>query len=347
MAESGEDNKSEKVSLGAVAAINATLLGILIAFVAAYAIYVKDSLRSAEFEAVSEAEKINTVFFARSCYFPDGLDDFSKMVNKKLEFDRKRMSIAKFEEPEKTSLLRPANAKDLEELSRYLDLLHYPFGTLNIKEGEYSIGNNKYLPRDAANRGEEILRVLNLMGHCHLFPDPPFETDATFSKSLQKRIYFKNIKDAADWADGAEAFLYAVKKIKFNMTVFESSSKLFDALMLRDKKLIKQWESSPITKGYGRLDPNYLFADFLANSQKVQSIADDTRFKINRFNKLKERYPSSTEFFILLSALALLLIIGVALPLTWAGTPKWLYLLIPIWSGVAIYVIIAVRLIIM
>ena len=40
-----------------VAAINATLLGILIALVAAYAIYVNDLLRNAEFEAIAEAER--------------------------------------------------------------------------------------------------------------------------------------------------------------------------------------------------------------------------------------------------------------------------------------------------
>jgi len=97
-------------------------------------------------------------------------------------------------------------------------------------------------------------------------------------------------------------------------------------------------------KGYGRLDPNYLFSDFLATSRKVQHVAEETRYKANRFQKLKERYPPSIAFTIALYFIAFLLAVGVALPLTSSCVPKWLYLHVPLWSSTIIYAIIAVAL---
>ncbi len=329
-----------------VAAINATMLGILIALVAAYAIYVNDLLRNAEFEAIAEAEKINQISFARSAYYPKNLGHFASMVNNAIDIQRKEMSIQRNQEPVETSLLLPVNQKDFEELSRYLQFLWNPLWEMHKKDGEYSIGNNKFLPRDAANRDEEVFRVLNLMGHCHLFPDPPLETDATFSKLPPGKKYFKDIKDVFTWLHETEAFLFAVKNLRYNMAIFESNSKPFNALFLRDKKLIKKWESSIILKSYGHLDPTYLFSDFLTTSKKVQHVAEETRYKANRFQKLAERYPSSILFVIMLLFLAILLVLGVALPLISSRVPKWLYLHVPLWSSIFIYVVIALLLVI-
>jgi len=326
------------------ASINATVLGILIALVAAYAIYVNDSLRNAEFEAIAEAERINQVFFARSAYYPKNLAGLATIVNSAIDIQRKEMSIQRNQEPVETSLSLPATPKDLEELSRYLQFLCDPFWTMHKKDEEYAIGNNKFLPRDAANRDEEVLRVLNLMGHCHLFPDPPFETDATFSKLPPRKKYFKDIKGVATWLDGVETFLFEVKKLRFNMAVFESNAVPFRRLLLRDSKLINKWESSTIMKGYGRLDPNYLFSDFLATSRKVQHVAEETRYKANRFQKLRERYPPSIAFTITLFFIAFLLVLGVVLPLTSSRVPTWLYLHVPLWSSIIIYAIIALLL---
>jgi len=341
MTSSHSSKNNMRQDRSAVATINAALLGILIAFVTAYTLYHKSVLHERETEVIAEAGRINNVLFTRSSYFPEeGFGEWADNVNKSILAERKKLLIQRAHEPKVTKLSPPRTAEDIRELGRYLIFLADPFGANKTPDNQFSIGNEKYIPRDLANRGEEILRVLNIFTVCYLFPEPPFETPGAFSRELQTRIYFKNIDDVQAWLSDLETFVLTINKFKY-IKHLVTETKYIDQLRSRDVKLIEKWESSRLLRTFGHLDPDRLIEDFFENFDKAQNVAESSRYALNRIEHLNSSLPAKRMFsYIFVVVLPILFLLGVFAPLAFPATPNWLYLHIPILSYVCLYLFV-------
>lgn len=314
--------------------IHATILSIFIAIFVAFSIYHNGILYNLENNVINEAKKINEINFIRSVYYPDvGFEDF-RSVNTALKYERtERLQIKKKEEKDISIIKYPTTSDDIIELFRYLHFLTYPFPRSD--EG-YSLGNNKFIPRDSANRGEEILRVFNILGHCYLFPEAPFDTDGMYKKGVYNKKYWGNLGELREWLDDLNIFANESKSFLMSIYLFPEIEHL-RALQVRDQKLIERWESHLILKSYGHIKPEKLYNDFVLYIKQVINIANDTQYQINRFDNFKVYYPSKTTSYIFYFLIGFVFLCSVIAPMIIPKIPKYFYIHIPIIFYVGLY----------
>lgn len=324
--------------------INAALFGILIAFLSAYAVYFKSVLSEQTNELINEAEKINDIYFMRSCYFPEkGFGQWPQNINAAIEMEREKLSIDRKKESEISELGPLNNADDIKELGRYLHFLSNPIWSIEEKDDRYDIGNNKFIPRDLANRGEEIMRTLNIFSRSYLFPEPPFETPGAFFQRQPKRIYFKNVGEVKSWLLDLEAFILVMKQYKYS-TYHMPSSEAINQLKERDSKLIESWETSKSHITFGNLDPDRIKTDFLEQVSNIESIAESTRYTLNKIENINSTIPSYSLFGYIFIALSILFISGVYAPLAFPIIPRLVYFHLPMVSYLVLCIFVLIRL---
>ena len=327
-----------------VITINAALFGILIAFLSAYALYFKSVLSEQTNELMAQAERINDIFFMKSCYFPqEGFDRSAKNINMAIEMVREKLSIARSEEPS-ISLLSPIkNSDDIRELGRYLGFLLNPYWPYETKDDSFDLGNKKYIPRDSANRGEEIMRIYNILARCYLFPEAPFETPGAFFQKQPKRVYFKNVDDVKSWLIDLESFIFTMKKVKYSMYHMPPTNFL-DQLKDRDEKLIENWETSKTFITYGHLDPFQIKNNFFKNVSEIEKIGESIRYSLAKIANVNSIIPSYRSFAYIFIGLLLLFVIGVYIPLAFPSIPKAIYFHIPMISYIILCIFILFKL---
>lgn len=218
---------------------------------------------------MKEAEKINEISFMRSIYYPDnGFGEWADNINKSLKHERTERLRIEIKKKNISQLSIPSTPADIKELFRYLNFLSDPFPIAFEDESYYTIGNNKFIPRDLSNRGEEILRIINVLGHCYIFPEAAFDTDGAFKKDL-KKIYFGNIDEVRNWLSDLNEFVFQSKRFRYLIYLKPEISYL-NALKERDKRLIEKWESSRLLIAFGNINPDKLFNDFLSNLKEAE-----------------------------------------------------------------------------
>jgi len=317
---------SKSNNLLTIVSINATIIGILIAVIAAVAVYYKQIVREAEFQVIQEAEKINTVVFEKSTYYPAGSKSpMAQEVVETLDFFRKKAGIKKNIEQSISKYEIPVSKEDIVELYRYLGFLSEP---LFITGNNYSLGNNKYIPRDLANRGEEIMSVINYLTLCNIFPESAFSSPVNFREGPQKHLYFSSIDEVNLWLAKIETFVFEFKKYKVSQIVIPET-KFIDSLKKRDRKLIAEWKKSLFRKQTGYIDSDYLLNDFWNKSEKVKSISENTRYAYTRYEFLYKRY-SLVPLFIISLLLLIIFIAGVAIPLLKNNVNQYIYVHLPV-----------------
>lgn len=311
-----------------IVSINATIIGILVALVVAVAVYYKQIVREAELQVIQEADKINSVVFERSAYYHEGSKSpWGMNIVTSLNMDRTKLKIKKNIESTVSKYDVPVSKSDISELYRYLDFLSdplYPQGN----EFNYSIGNEKYIPRDGANRGEEIMIVVNYLSQADIFPESAFPSPLAFKEGPQRQIYFLRVDDVKNWLIKVETFVSGFKKHKYSETIFPGT-KFIDSLKSRDRQLIEKWKASPVRRSFGYLDPEYLLNDFRNKSEIVRSVADNTRHAYNKYEFLSKRY-SLFPLFVILVALLIIFIAGVAIPLFNNNVNQYIYVHLPV-----------------
>lgn len=324
--------------------INAALFGILIAFLSAYAIYFRSVLNEQTNELISKAEKINKICFMRSCYFPqEGFDLWAKNINMSIDMKRKKLSISRAKEPNISSLCPLKNSEDIKELGRYMHFLSSPFWPHETNDDSFDLGNKKYIPQDLANRGEEIMRVFNILSRCYLFPEAPLETPGAFFEGLHKRIYFKNVKEVKSWLRDLETFILTMKEFKYSKSLMPPT-KFLNQLKERDQKLIEDWETSKLLITFGHLDPFDIKRDFLKNVSKIETIGESTRYSLNKIENINSSILPYKSLGVILIILLILFVIGVYLPLAHPSVPKFIYFHVPMISYILLCVFIFFRL---
>lgn len=326
-----------------VITINAALFGILIAFLSAYAVYFKSVLNEQTNELMDKAGKINEIFFMRSCYFPqEGFDQWAKNINVSIEMEREKLSVARAKEPSVSLLTPPKNSDDIRELGRYLHFLSSPW-PLETKDDDFDLGNKKYIPRDSANRGEEIMRIFNILAKCYLFPEAPFETPGAFFQTLPKRVYFKNVDDVKSWLIDLESFILTMKGFKYSMYLMPPS-KFLNQLKDRDQKLIESWETSKLLFTFGHLDPFQIKNNFFKNVSEIEKIGESTRYRLNKIENISSTIPSYKFFGYIFIVLFLLFLFGVYIPLAFPSMPEIIYFHIPMISYLILCIFIFFKL---
>jgi hypothetical protein len=312
--------------------INAALLSIFVACFSAYAVYSRSILFNYESEAIQEASKINEIAFIASAYYPD---DYPGTLNYEiceiLRHERNKYSLRKAPEQFVSKYSDPQNADDLIELFRFLHFLEEN-QVMSRHRDHYNLGNDKYIPRDSANRAEEVLRVKNLLGHCYLFPSAPLE-GAAFSQGLLPKKYFKDMTEVEKWLIDLEVFVLGVKKWKNYMSIggmIPYQNEDAKQLQKRDAVIIKKWENHRFMVASGHLDPTLLNDDFMKTSEKVQTIAENTRYKFNRFSRIKERFPDNAYLFSIFLSSLIAFLFGILLPIFRSDMPKYLYTHLPL-----------------
>lgn len=343
MANSSDKNEGNSMNL-TIITVNAALLGILIAFLSAYAVYFKSVLGEQTNELITNAEKINDIFFMRSCYFPEkGFGPWAKNINASIEMEREKLSLNRAKEPKISKLSHLKNSEDIKELGRYLHFLSDLIWTIENKNDRYDIGNGKFIPRDLANRGEEIMRVLNIFSKSYLFPEPPFETPGAFFDKLPKRVYFKNKSDVKSWLLDLEIFILEIKQYKY-LTYIVPPLEALKQLQERDRELIKKWETSKLLITFGHLDPAKIKADFFAQISKIESICESTRHTLNKIENISSTIPSYSSFGYIFVALSILFLCGVYAPLAFPSLPRLIYFHIPMISYIVLCIYVFIRL---
>lgn len=329
----------------AMVGLNATIISILIAIVSAYVLYVSESLHSAELRALSEADKINEVFFARSAYFPPtGFEPFAQDVNQSINYVRSKLFLSKVEEKQISVINEPKTTADIDELWRYLHFLVNPYWPYGKSDADHDLGNNKFIPSVAANRGEEILRMLNILGHCYLFPASPMESRASFYVKFPQRMYFKNMQELSGWLDGVDHFVRGYNEMRAVTTLMPQGNWMKE-LQKRDEKLIAIWESSQLLLTKGHLAPSFLSENFQTTADKVSEIVYRTHHEVNRFEKLMDRYLPRWVIVILLLILLCLFVFGVVAPILNNQLSDLYYKKIPLCTYVIIFIVLSVWLV--
>ena len=336
MSKSFTQQTSETNNKISIIAIHGTILSIFIAIIISYSIYYRGVTYNLELEVIKEAERINNIVFMRSVYYPSkGCDQQIDNVNRALIGQRTEILKIKTVKEDKTSELSfPSNPDDIAELFRYLHFLNESI--FPMAENDYSIGNNKFIPKDSANRGEEILRVINLLGHCYLFPEAPFETPAVFKRESYNKKYFVTISEVRNLLTGLNVFVVKSKEFRSYQYLFPENIYL-KQLKKRDKKLLKVWESSRISRGFGNINPDKLFNDFLFNTNKVEEIANATNYKIMCFDKFSTELPPKLTTVIIYIIIGCVFLSSVIAPLMFQNLPKYFYIHIPIIFYVGVY----------
>jgi len=323
-----------------VAAINATLYGILVALVSAYGLYIKTNLHTLESALVSEADRINYVYFPRSCYYPEGFGPRATNINSANAVERQKVSVFRAAEPATSVISPPHSGQDIYWLGQYLIFLcdsERPF-SIPHKEDSYSLGNGRFVPRDGANRGEDILRIMNVLGTCYLFPEPPNETPRLHFVKPVRKIYFSNSKDVGSWLKDVSKFLDILNDLRFTEP-FGSMSPFIDALKKRDRLFIQRWEAGRITRTFGRLEPSYLVEEFFRTADKVGDIAEATQHRLTQYENIRKKgSPPQAIVIALLILCGVMFVCGVVFPLLVCGTPRYVYLHIPMATYLFIYV---------
>jgi len=315
--------------------IHASILSIFIAVFVAYSIYQKGVLSNFEKNVISAADKINEIYFIRSVYYPDaGFGDLARNVNKSIKYERtERLQIKIKKEKKVSEINNPKTKDDVRELFRYLHFLVEPF---QMEEEEYSIGNNKYIPKDSANRGEEILRIINILGHCYLFPEAPFATDGTFKKGIYNKMYFRNASEVREWLEHLNNFVFESKRFLYLMYLFQDIEYI-KALQIRDHELIKRWESHRLLKTYGDIRPEKIYNDFIENIKRVKNIADDAQNQINFYDKLRTNFPSKSTHIIFYILMGFVFVSSVISPMIIPNPPKYFFIHIPVAFYILLY----------
>lgn len=323
-----------------VAAINATLYGILVALVSAYALYIKSNLQTLESALVSEADRINSVYFPCFCYYPDGFGPRATNINNAISAEREKASVLRATEPSTSVISPPRSGEDIYWLGQYLVFLsdsYWPMPTSGQKD-PYSLGNGKFVPRDQANRGEEILRIMNVLGTCYLFPEPLNEMPRLHSVKPVRKIYFNNAKDVDSWLKDTSKFLDILNNLRLSQP-FGSMSPFIDSLKKRDRVFIQRWETGRITRTFGRLEPSYLVAEFFRAADKVGEIAEVTQHRLTQYENVRKKgYPPQAIIVALLILCGAMFVCGVVGPLLVDRMPRYAYLHVPLVAYLLIYV---------
>lgn len=325
-----------------IVSIHAAILSIFFTAISAFAIYSYERLQNLEMEAIQTAEQINQIYFARSTYYPKGFDRTDIAV----ENMRSTHGLNKPQPEAKNSVIHEVRTEeDIKELFRYL---YFLVNRLDPDLPGTNIGKVKFIPRDSANRGEEILKVLNVLGHSYLFPEAPSESDLYFKPGMSEKKYFKGMTALRDWLRSINAFVEGSKYLRFFLAGNELGfpddggvSPYLKALKTRDKILIERWDKSPMLRSYGHREPIYLFNDFLDKARKVEKIADDTQYQINRLDIARESglliYALYGVFWV-----GLLFLSGVFCPLLWPKTPKVFYIYFPLISYISMVCVMTI-----
>ena len=312
-----------------IVGINATIIGILVAVVAAVAVYYIQIVREAELQVIQEADKINSVVFERSSYYPtDSKSQWAQNIVKSLNSEREKLNIEKAKEATLSKYDVPASETDISELHRYLGFLSNPLNPFAVKDTDYAIGNKKHIPQDEANRGEEILIAMNYLSQADIFPESTFPSPAAYRKGPGRRVYFASIDDVKSWLKKAAAFVTGIKQYNYIQTLLPGT-RFIESLKSRDRKLIEKWKISPILRSFGYLDPDYLLNDFGNKSEIVRNVVDNTLHAYNKYQFVSKRH-SLCPLFIMSLALLIIFITGVAIPLLNNNIDRCIYVHLPV-----------------
>jgi len=180
--------------------------------------------------------------------------------------------------------------------------------------------------------------VLNILGHCYLFPESPHETDGSFKKGLYERKQFGSISEVQKWLNDLNTFIIESKSYRAQIYFFPKIES-FEALRARDSQLFKKWESSRLLKTFGHIDPDKIFNDFTANLKTIEEVANNTQSQINRMTSVEKYYPSKTMSLIFYFLVGIVFLCSVVVPMTIPNLPKYYYIHIPIafYAGLYIY----------
>lgn len=317
------------VDLLTIVGINANIIGILVAVVAAVAVYYKQIIREAELQVIQEADNINSIVFERSSYYlEDSKSPWAQNIVKSLNREREKLSINKVKEAILSKYDIPISETDISELHRYLGFLSNPLDPIAGKDTDYAIGNEKYIPQDEANRGEEILIVMNYLSQADIFPESTFPSPAAYRKEPERRVYFSSIDDVKMWLAKADNFVTGIKQYNYIQTLLPRT-RFIESLKSRDQQLIDKWKISPTLRSFGYLDPDYLLNDFRNKSELVRNVVDNTKHTYNKYQFLSKRY-SLCPLFIMLVALLIVFIAGVAIPLLNNNIDRCIYVHLPV-----------------
>jgi len=306
-------------------------LCFFMAIVVSFSVYYKGVLFKLESDVLKEAEKINDISFMRSPYVSSAkLGSWEDNTRRVLEQNRKNFNIKIVKEKDVSKITKPSKSKpsDIEELFRYLGFLYDPHFPFSKDDPNYSIGDNKFIPKDKANRGEEILEVINILGHCYLFPEAPFKTDGVFKEGAYEKKHFMNIDDVRSWLEGLNVFVFESKKFLYKIR-FVPENVYLKALSERDKKLIEKWKKSRHLKSFGNISPKKIFDDFIENVRKVIGIATSTQNQIERSEKRIKSLPQKSHIILIYILIGIVFISSVIAPLLCAKLPSYFYIRIP------------------
>jgi len=213
-----ESTNSDSYGLLAVVGINATVIGILIAIVVAVSVYYNQIVHETEFQVIQEAEKINSVFFSRSLYYSsESKSEFSRNAFEFANSLREKTNSHRVKETIKSEYDIPVSVNDINELFRYLYALS---SSLHPYESQYDIGNGKYIPRDNANRGEEIMIVINYLSQADCFPETVFPGPLIFPKGYGEHVSFSGIEAVKIWLEKVNAFVLGIDKQNFFQSIY-------------------------------------------------------------------------------------------------------------------------------
>jgi len=318
-----------------IAGIHASVIGIVVAVLTGLIFYVRGTINDAEMAVLHEAESINDVAFARSAYLP-GKHPLARSFVGGIDAKRLQIGALRAPEPRTTTTDVPTSAAEIEELFRYLHFLADPLHTRAGADDDYDLGNGKYIPRDIANRGEELLIVFNLISRSEIFPEQQSPNALSYTTAMPRRIYHTNAHDTEEWLVKVEAYVLGMKKYRAMQSIFPGTQ-FIDAMKQRDHGLIEYWESNPVPLSHGQLDPVLLLENNQEQFIRVASVAERTRYALNKYKRVNSQYPLRI-MYVLVIVFFFVFLAGVVIPLVGPTANKCVYLHLPLLAYCLLYV---------
>lgn len=329
------------INIGSYIAINATTISIVVGLVCAYVIYRAGVINKYSAEIISEALSINDIPYLRICYFPANTTDQDEInVLKSIIAEMNNLSISTLVEDKHSSINKPNSPKEIEELFRYLHFLANPYFAIgNEWESNFSIGLEKYIPKDNANRGAEILTVFNLLQSCVLFPEPITNSPMRFKRGIFDKKYFGSIVEVKQWLINLETFVFGFKEFLYYQEFFPCDL-FIKSLEERDRELIEKWSKHRVLPSFGIYDPNEAKINFISNSKLIIKLYDILKTKSNQLDFIEKSLLSKNTLAFFVFVLLLLFLSGVVVPIVVPKPSIVFYFCIPFYIYIVSFIVI-------
>ena len=258
---------------------------------------------------MSKAEEINKIHFARNAYFFKNKDSFMA-----------------------------SNSQDMEDLRKQLVAL-----SLLTSMTSGGIISDYDIPKDPAQRAEDILSTINIIVHRYPFPKAVDGNSGSFSQFRPEPIIFTDFDYLEQWVEDIGTVITILKPVTAIAPLFypEYLNSYLNALTNSENE--KKAKGILPEKILGESNPYVIFNDFINGMAQVKEVYYSNLFELNRAKQLQSTLLSKTYLSIVLLGGFVIFIIGVFLPLSAIQLNPFYYLYFPLVYYTFIFLMIIIK----